>query len=1022
MRILHISDFHFEDKNLLEYTDMVKSLCEAVKDKSIDIIVFSGDLVYKATDRKYYDKVDDLLWKPLLAATGLSINEILLVPGNHDVNRDVEIPAITASLQDCNSWDSLNDFLKSNRQLELSLERMKYYMDYVHDFYNGSTFEVTPFHVTNIIEIKGRKIGLVGLNSAWRCFYSNTDRGNLLLPKDAVLDSLVKVEGCDIVMCAMHHNLSDFKDFVTQDIEDLIYEHCHLLLTGHYHKGRMSMHEAKEIGLLHNIAPATINLNDKTSKFGFDILDIEDDYTVGLQSYFKEGSSYIEGKERHQQIPMSDEKQNANKFRKSMRRLYQDNLKKADSLFVTGHDTDQNEAYGFKNLFTSPIIKDKSYQEILASKRKGNSMSIENLLNNDENYIFFGLDKCGKTSLLWKILLDTLLNYDTLQTIPVLLDCTELKKGRQVNIKTELARTLSMNKRSTENILSRYQLMVLLDNFDYKEKIVIEQVEHSLKGVDNFRMLACSEERLSSGFDRVEVCGKTFSKLYIHSVTHREIHQLTLKWPNISLEKKRDFEEKIVQIFEQMHIPFNYWTASLFLWILEKTDEANIHNNFELVQLYIDELLHRKGIVKYNELNIQYDDLLSYLGCLAERLLSEFDDDYSMSYAQWANFTEEHIAKHQKYTENVENTLSTLLRIGVMYKTPHERYTFRLKGVFEYFLAYQMSKDEAFKKKVMEEEHFYLSFGNEFELYSGFKKYDFEFPRFIFSKTKEILSPLTALPDYNAIDDRLKNDVMSISKLMSSVNKLITKIENFVETGDDYCPMSTQHLIETSKVEKKKYYDKIDPTTENVEKALFILARVYRNSNICDCTEDKTADEILDFLLTGTCNLGLMFMNNFEGKVNLDDLQAQDLIKIVMQYMPLMVETFLYDAVAQKNLSRIFEEKLKELKMNPHGNSFRIFLLTFVLVDLDINKYYNLIDDLNQYIGKGILRYATYGKLCVLCFKNNSNSALSESLIQKAKFLGSQFIEGNIEKALRKNISDKSLKEKNDIRQRNIDY
>lgn len=75
-----------------------------------------------------------------------------------------------------------------------------------------------------------------------------------------------------------------------------------------------------------------------------------------------------------------------------------------------------------------------------------------------------------------------------------------------------------------------------------------------------------------------------------------------------------------------------------------------------------------------------------------------------------------------------------------------------------------------------------------------------------------------------------------------------------------------------------------------------------------------------------------------------------------------------------------------------------------------------------QYIGKGILRYATYGKLCVLCFKNNSNSALSESLIQKAKFLGSQFIEGNVEEVLRKNISDKSLKEKNDIRQRNVDY
>lgn len=958
----------------------------------------------------------------MLDVTGLSTNDVLLVPGNHDVNRDVEIPAITESLEKCNSWESLNCFLQSERQLNLSLERIKYYMDYAHDFYNDTIFEVTPFYVTNIIDIRGRKVGMVGLNSAWRCFCSDTDRGNLLLPKEAVLDSLGKVEGCDIVICAMHHNLSDFKDFVTQDIEDLIYEHCHLLLTGHYHKGRMSVHEAKEIGLLHNIAPATININDKTSKFGFDVLDIEDDYTVGLQSYFKEGSAYIEGKVRHQQIPMSDEKQNANKFRKSMHRLYQENLKKADNLFVTGHDTDQNEAYGFKNLFTSPIIKDKSYQEILASKRKGNRVPIEDLLNNDENYIFFGLDKCGKTSLLWKIMLDTLFNYDSLMAIPVLLDCSELKKGRQVNVKTELARALNMNKRSTEKVLSRFKLLVLLDNFDYKEKIVIEQVEKSLDGIDNFRLLACAEERLSSGFDRVEVCGKTFSKLYIHSVTHREIHQLTLKWPNISLEKKRDFEEKIVQIFEQMHIPFNYWTASLFLWILEKTDEANIHNNFELVQLYIDELLHRKGIVKYNELNIQYDDLLTYLGCLAERLLSEYGDDYSLSYVQLANFTEEHIAKHQKYTENVENTLSTLLRIGVMYKTPHERYTFRLKGVFEYFLAYQMSKDDSFKKKVMEEKHFYLSFGNEFELYSGFKKDDFEFPRFIFRKTKEILSPLTVLPDYNAIDDRLKNDVMSISKLISSVNKLFTKIENFDDADDDYCPMSTQHLIETSKVEKKKYYDKIDPTTENVEKALFILARVYRNSNICDCTEDKTADEILNFLLAGTCNLGLMFMNNFEGKANIDDLQAQDLIKIVMQYMPLMVEAFLYDAVAQKNLSRIFEEKLKELKNNPQGNSFRIFLLTFVLVDLDINKYYNLIDDLDQYLRKGILKYATYGKLCVLCFKNNSNPALSESLIQKAKIFGSQFIDGNVEEALRRNLSDKSLKEKNDIRQRNVDY
>lgn len=1022
IKILHISDFHFEDRNHLEYKDMVKTLCESVCGLDIDIIVFSGDLVYKATKMEYYDKVQEILWRPLLDATGLDVNRLLIVPGNHDVNRDEEIPAITSSLADCSSWDKLNDFMKDSRQFELSLERMKLYLEYIKKFYAGSSVEVSSFYITNTIDIRGKKIGLLGLNSAWRCFDSVKDRGNLLIPKDVVLESLDKLSGCDLTVCSMHHNLSDFKDFVAQDIEDVLYEHCNLLLTGHYHKGHMCVHEAKELGLLHNISPATINLNDKTSKFGFDVLGVNEDYSVNLQSFYEENGSYIAGKKRHQQIPMSEEKQNVNKFRKSMHRLYLDNLRKADELFVTGHDIDQNEAYGFKNLFTSPIIKDRSYQEILAKKNGGNRLSIEDLLANSDNYILFGLDKCGKTSLLWKAMLDNLQNYDTLLTIPVLIDCEELKKGKNILVKSELTKALSMNRRTIENILSRYKVLLLLDNFDYKEKLVIEKVEQSLEGIDNFRIIACSEERLSSGFDKIEFKGLTFCKLYIHSVTQKEIHQLTLKWPNISQEKKRDFEEKIVQIFDQMHIPFNYWTASLFLWILEKTDEANIHNNFELVQLYIDELLHRKGIVQYNELRIQYDDLLTYLGCLAEFLLAEYDNDYSITYTQWAEFTDSHILKYKKYTENVENTLTTLMRIGVMYKTPHGRYTFRLKGVFEYFLAYQMTKKVEFKNKVMNEENFYLSFGNEFELYAGFKKDDFDFPKFIFAKTKAIFGPLVSQPDYAAVDDRLKNDVQSIAKLMSSVKQLVAKIETWAEDDDTYCPMSTQHLLETSKVEKKKYYDKIEPTTENIEKSLFILARVYRNSNICDYVEDQTADEILDFLLTGTCNLGLIFMNNFEGKADVEDLQAQDLIRIVMQYMPLMVEAFLYDAVAQKNLSRIFADKLNELKKSPEGNSFRIFLLTFILLDLDIKKYYDLLDDLDKYLKKGVLRYATYAKLYVLCFKNSSNTSLSEYLIHKAKYYGNQFLDVDVENSLRQSLSDKQIKKSNEDRQRNIDY
>lgn len=64
----------------------------------------------------------------------------------------------------------------------------------------------------------------------------------------------------------------------------------------------------------------------------------------------------------------------------------------------------------------------------------------------------------------------------------------------------------------------------------------------------------------------------------------------------------------------------------------------------------------------------------------------------------------------------------------------------------------------------------------------------------------------------------------------------------------------------------------------------------------------------------------------------------------------------------------------------------------------------------------------TYAKLCVLCFKNNSNTSLVEYLIHKAKYYGTQFIEGDVESSLRQSLSDKQIKKSNEDRQRNVDF
>lgn len=467
VRILHISDFHYEGKNQGEYKAFVKKLCEAVADKGINLIVFSGDLIYDGKSEKSYTEAESLLLFPLMKTTGLKPENMLIVPGNHDVDRDVELPTITESLSKCNDWIKLDGFLGNERQVELSFERMNQYHNFVDRFYSGTSFKNTKFYSVSICEIDGMKIGLLGLNSAWRCFDSNKDRANQLFSKLELYAALDNLGGTDINICSMHHDVHDFKEFVMNDIEDIIYENCHLLLTGHYHKSHTSTHRASEIGLLHYSAPATINLNDKTSSYGFALIDIDDTSTVIIRNFYKEGDDFIEGKIEEQELPMSEEKKKANNLRKRMRKRYSLLLEKADNLFVTGNDVKVDRGYSFAELFGNPIIKDKSSQEILASNHKGKNYSLEEILQSKDDYILFGLDKCGKTSLLWKLMLDAIKDYDHLHQIPILINCDDFRNPQRLNIKTEIHTTLESNARTTTDILSRFAILVLLDNLDF---------------------------------------------------------------------------------------------------------------------------------------------------------------------------------------------------------------------------------------------------------------------------------------------------------------------------------------------------------------------------------------------------------------------------------------------------------------------------------------------------------------------------------------------------------------------------
>lgn len=88
LRWLHMSDIHFKGNEQYETKRMRDSLIEELKkvsiEKNIDLIFITGDLAYQGLG---YDKDLEKFIQAILSSTGATLDNLFIVPGNHDLKR-----------------------------------------------------------------------------------------------------------------------------------------------------------------------------------------------------------------------------------------------------------------------------------------------------------------------------------------------------------------------------------------------------------------------------------------------------------------------------------------------------------------------------------------------------------------------------------------------------------------------------------------------------------------------------------------------------------------------------------------------------------------------------------------------------------------------------------------------------------------------------------------------------------------------------------------------------------------------
>ena len=100
IRIIHFSDFHLNKRNLENWNYFIKeSLLAELKtihdEHPIDLIFLTGDLIDKggisfSTIKEAFSEFKTNIITPILTTLNLPIERFLIIPGNHDLNKQAE--------------------------------------------------------------------------------------------------------------------------------------------------------------------------------------------------------------------------------------------------------------------------------------------------------------------------------------------------------------------------------------------------------------------------------------------------------------------------------------------------------------------------------------------------------------------------------------------------------------------------------------------------------------------------------------------------------------------------------------------------------------------------------------------------------------------------------------------------------------------------------------------------------------------------------------------------------------------
>ncbi|MBX7224196.1 MAG: tetratricopeptide repeat protein [Blastocatellia bacterium] len=249
---LHLSDIHFkadlpnQRMVLNRLLDDIRT-CRETEGWAPDMVFITGDIAWAGAGEEYTDHAARFLDR-LLAAAAVAKEQVFVIPGNHDVDRNAVTGMMKGFQNDLLKAGGANlaEFLtKKNHAADrvALFQRQHAYRVFVEQHLPHCVPQVEPGCYTCCVKVPVglpfERLWVLGLNTAWLAC-QDEEHGKLLLGRtqlDRAFDPLEQSgnPSRDFVVALTHHPLGWLKEWDSHECKPQLASRCDFHLSGHLH-------------------------------------------------------------------------------------------------------------------------------------------------------------------------------------------------------------------------------------------------------------------------------------------------------------------------------------------------------------------------------------------------------------------------------------------------------------------------------------------------------------------------------------------------------------------------------------------------------------------------------------------------------------------------------------------------------------------------------------------------------------------------------------------------------------------